>query len=179
MAVTFRYIANENPVEIASFLIQNQMFNAWNVSLETLYQIALTNTIKKFPCKINSLLNLVSELMKNNPVKSDDLAEEMLPDIESEKDMYVLSNETGINGATCILYDAVVKNFADNHDCNVFILPSSLHEVMLVPENEKIESQFLKEMVLEVNQTAVDSIDLLSDNIYYYDRESDEIRIYD
>lgn len=122
LAVTFRYIANENPVSIASALITNKEFNIWNVSLETLYQIALTNTTKKFPCKINSLSQLVFDMMKNSPANSDDLTEEMLQEIEPEKAMYVLSNEMGMNGATCILYDTVVKNFADSHDCNVFRL---------------------------------------------------------
>jgi hypothetical protein len=92
--------------------------------------------------------------------------------------MYVLTNEQRLNGATCILYDNVIRNFAKVQDCNIFILPSSVHEVMLVPENAETEPEFLSELVLEANQSAVGLIDLLSDNVYYYDREREQIYIY-
>lgn len=97
---------------------------------------------------------------------------------ESGVNMFVLTNDSGVNGATCMLYDNVIKNFARVQDSNIFILPSSIHEVMLVPENEEIDPAFLAELVVQANKGAVGLIDLLSDNIYYYDKEKNQVFIY-
>ena len=182
LAVTFRYVAGKDPVGIASSLISNTEFNMWNIQLEELYQIALFNTMREFPWQMNSLAKVISDCLK-------DRFPEILPDevyadvdkIRNKEDgvsMYVLTNDTGINGATCILYDNVIKHFAKVQESNIFILPSSIHEVMLVPENTETEPEFLISLVVEANQSAVGLIDLLSDNIYYYDREKDQIYIY-
>ena len=103
---------------------------------------------------------------------------ESFEEMESGVNMYVLTNDTGLNGATCILYDNVIKNFAKVQESNVFLLPSSVHEMMLVPEDEDTDAEFLSQLVIEANQNAVGFIDLLSDNIYYYDREKDQVIIY-
>lgn len=100
-------------------------------------------------------------------------------ELEQKIGVYMLTNDTGINGAFCLLYDDVIKNFAKEQNWNVYILPSSVHELMLVPEQEDTALEFLAELVVEANQTAVGLIDLLSDNIYYYDRDRDEISIYE
>lgn len=182
LAVTFRYIASKDRIGIASSLISNTEFEAWNIELDELYQMALFNTMKEFPWQMDSLAKVIADCLKNkNP---DILPKEMLADIEKFEDkenrvnMYVLTNDTGINGATCILYDNVIKHFAKVQDANIFILPSSIHEVMLVPENVETEPEFLANLVVEANNSAVGLIDLLSDNIYYYDKEKDQIYIY-
>ena len=100
-----------------------------------------------------------------------------LEEMENNVSIFVLTNDVGVNGATCILYDDVIKNFAKVQGCNIYILPSSVHEVMLVPENADTEPEFLKELVVEANQSAVGLIDLLSDHIYYYDMDSEQIRM--
>ena len=182
LAVTFRYIANKDQLGIASSLISNVEFQAWNVELEELYQIALFNTMKEFPWKMDSLNKVIAECLRSRPKTT--IPEEIIEDIEGleEKEngvnMFVLTNSTGINGATCILYDNVIKHFAKVQEANVFILPSSIHEVMLVPENELTDAAFLADLVVEANNSAVGLIDLLSDSIYYYDREKEQICIY-
>ena len=182
LAVTFRYIAGKDPVGIASSLISNAEFKLWNIQLDELYQIALFNTMREFPWQMNSLAKVISDYLRDKLPGV--LSDEVFADIEKirEKEngvsMYVLTNDTGINGATCILYDNVIKHFAKVQESNIFILPSSIHEVMLVPENTETEPEFLTNLVIEANQSAVGLIDLLSDNIYYYDREKDQIYIY-
>ncbi|MDE5863232.1 MAG: hypothetical protein K2H34_02675, partial [Lachnospiraceae bacterium] len=61
----------------------------------------------------------------------------------------------------------------------VYILPSSIHEVLLVPENVETDAVTLEEMVSDANHSAVGLIDLLSDHVYYYDRERDMVEIYE
>lgn len=182
LAVTFRLVAKKNTIGLASSLISNEEFRAWNIGLDELYRIALFNTVREFPWKLNSLTDVITDCIKQNV--SDKMAGEIKKELEvlegaeDRVDMYILTNDTGINGAACMLYDDVIKNFAKVKNSNVFILPSSVHELMLMPEQQNTDPQFLAEMVVEANQNAVGLIDLLSDNIYYYDRDRDDISMY-
>lgn len=85
--------------------------------------------------------------------------------------MYVLSNHTRINGAACILYDGVLEKIAEMLECNLFILPSSVHEVILIPEKGDEDYERLSEMVREVNETQLSPEEVLADHAYYYSRE--------
>lgn len=182
LAITFRYMVGKDSVGIATSLISNQEFEAWNVEFSELYQVALFNTMREFPWKMDSLAKVISDYLKDKAPGT--LPEDLISEIEHMENsengvsMFVLTNDTGINGATCILYDNVIKNFAKVQESNIFILPSSVHEVMLVPENAETETEFLEALVREANDSAVGLIDLLSDNIYYYDRERDECMLY-
>lgn len=183
LAITFRYIANKDDLGIATSLISYQEFNAWNMDIDELYKIAKDNTIREFPCKIDSLIHMISDSIMSGSdyMISDELRDELqnAEKFESSVEMYVLTNRSGINGATCILYDDILKAFAMTKEKNLYLLPSSLHEMMIVPENYNTEPEFLEQLVIEANQSAVGYIDLLSDHIYYYNRESDKITIYE
>ncbi len=181
LAITFRYLAGKDAMGLASSLIGNKEFAYWDIELEELYQLAIFNTMREFPWKVESLLKVVTDCFGERlPVH---LREEFLKDIkdldevENRVNMFVLSNDIGLNGATSLLYDNVLQKFADIHEANLYVLPSSVHEVMLVPENEETQASFLRELVVEANESAVGLIDLLSDNIYYYDRQKDEIEL--
>jgi len=181
LAITFRYLAGKDAMGLASSLIGNKEFECWNIELEELYQMAMFNTMREFPWKVESLLKVVTSCFGER--LPEHLREEFLQEIkdfdevENRVNMFVLSNDIGLNGATSLLYDNVLQKFANIHEANLFVLPSSVHEVMLVPENKETQASFLRELVVEANESAVGLIDLLSDNIYYYDREKDEIEL--
>lgn len=183
LAITFRYIASCDAMGIASSLISDQEFENWGITMEELYSIALFNTMRILPWRLHSLTQMVTYCVRQKA--PDRLVEELLADIteldrrEDGIHMHVLTNEAGINGATCILYDNVLRQFATTIDCNLFVMPSSIHEVMLVPHREDTDAHFLAELVLEANQSTVGLVDLLSDHIYYYDRDTDQVSIYD
>lgn len=179
LAVTFRYLASKDSMGVASSLISNTEFLLWNIDIEQLYHVALFNTMREFPWKMDSLAKVVAENIRSHA--DSNIPEDVLKEIEDMENgvsMYVLTNNQGVNGATCLLYDHVIHNFARVQECNVYVLPSSIHEVMLVPENTETKSDFLEELVVEANQSAVGLIDLLSDHIYYYDREKEKMYIY-
>ena len=62
----------------------------------------------------------------------------MAPDTNLSSPFYVLTNIQGINGAVCLLYPQVLKNFAEEAGRDIIILPSSIHEVLLLPDNGDI-----------------------------------------
>lgn len=84
--------------------------------------------------------------------------------------MKVLSNERRIHGAVCMLYPGVLKEMADRIGGDFFIIPSSVHEVILLPDADKGLNEGLKQLIREVNSTQVAPEEVLSDTLYRYDR---------
>lgn len=95
--------------------------------------------------------------------------------------MTILSNKNYLQGAACILYPNVLRRMADIFGSDIFILPSSIHETILVPVKEDRdigkEADILREMVTTINREELDKSDRLIDNVYLYQRESDSIII--
>ncbi len=180
-AITFRYLVKKDAGGLASSLIQNKEFEQWNIALDDLYHIALFNTMREFPWHMNSLTSVVFDcLTEYLPTEHMDEIKERIEELDQfdkRIPMYVLTNDIGLNGATCLLYDNVIRNFSIVHECNVYILPSSVHEVILVLETQDTDTDVLQEIVIDANCCAVGLIDLLSDNVYYYDRDTDVISI--
>ena len=176
LAITFRYLAEHKEDGIASSLIHNSEFEAWNVDKADLYNIALENTEREFPAKIESMFNFI---ISQAPAELRQMLKEEvgLETDEIEKDMYILSNKNGLNGATCILYKNVVARFANENDCDLYILPSSIHEMLLVPVKGQFNADDLSDMVNEANRTAVGLSDYLSDSVYFFDRRTEEFSI--
>lgn len=96
---------------------------------------------------------------------------------EDEVPMYVLTNSEKALGAACILYDGMLKHCAKWLNSAYYLLPSSIHEVILVPEKVVMDSQELAVMVREINRTQVLKTEVLSDQIYFYSPESGKISI--
>ena len=85
-------------------------------------------------------------------------------------DMNVLTNESKLNGAACILYENVLYDFAQKLGADLYILPSSVHEVILLPKLSMFEKDELVNMVKEVNTEGVAADEVLSDHVYEYNR---------
>lgn len=164
MAITFRFIVKCDEMGVASAIISNNELDKWGVSIDELYNIAMDNTRRLFPEKIRCMDEIIPNM------------DEICLDEEDRKKLYVLSNTLGINGATAILYKDVIKEFANKVGKNLFILPSSIHEMILLCSDE-IEKERLKSLIKEVNKFIVSEIDFLSDTVYFYDLESDKITI--
>jgi hypothetical protein len=85
--------------------------------------------------------------------------------------MYVLTNTSGSLGAAALFYPDVKDKAAELIGSDYYILPSSTHEVILVPDSAGINPKELCEMVKQANRTVVDEKDILSDNVYHYSRD--------
>ncbi|MBR1597318.1 MAG: hypothetical protein IJ661_00225 [Lachnospiraceae bacterium] len=178
LAITFRYLVSNGKKGLATIMITNKEFDEWNVSKEDLYAKALDNTMMLFPCKGVSLFDVVLEgISKHDNLVSEEVLKEINNLQSGMPRMHLFTNLDKAFGAAVILYDGVIRNFADAEHCNVFILPSSVHEVMLVPDDGTFDADFLKGLLENANDSSVGVIDLLGDDIYYYDLETDSISI--
>lgn len=95
---------------------------------------------------------------------------------EEEPKLYVYTNETGIYGAAALTYENKLKEFAAEVGGSYYVLPSSVHEAILIPDNGTMSVHHLSEMVKEVNRTEVLAVEFLSNSVYYYDVETEKLR---
>ena len=101
---------------------------------------------------------------------------EIVEDDMEESSMYVLTNESKIFGAVAMLDREMLKKFASGYG-DIIILPSSIHEVILVPASELPDNTNIKEMIREINSSNVEIEERLSYNYYYYDSSTGELKV--
>ena len=164
LAVVFYCLLDNCGGKGATALIYNNNLKNWNVTVDDVYKAALKNT----PDLLHSRISSMSALFDKCGVSVDGKEVDLKDYVPS--DMYVLTNETKINGAACILYDNVLYDFAQKLGKDLYILPSSIHEVILLPKLPIFEKNELINMVREVNTEGVAADEILSDNVYEYNR---------
>ena len=94
----------------------------------------------------------------------------MIGEIPPERSMWIISNERGTNGAASMLYENELHKLSVQLGTDLFILPSSIHEVIAVPADD-LEPEELAQMVSEINMGQVELGERLSNQVYYYDKE--------
>ena len=166
MAVVYYYLLGEEEgdLENATILIYNNHLEHWNISAEELDKIAKDNTPSLLKEDLRHITDVIQELLREDCNFEDEAY-----------GMYVLSNKSKVFGAATILYSDVLKTFADKIKADLYIIPSSVHEVILIPKREGISWEPLRDMVREVNATQLEEVEILSDNLYYYSREEDAV----
>lgn len=182
LAIVFYLLIDQNGLENTTALIRNSQLMLWNINIEELYDIAIENTPALLPYEFTSMSKIMARLFIENFNKEDLYSEEfdrffeLLQNMCSkEEQMYVLSNKQRFYGAAVILYPNILETIAKKLDNDFFILPSSIHEVIVLPFTDQLEKEDLIEMVHEVNTTEVDQIDRLSNSVYIYSRQTHEI----
>lgn len=181
LAVTYHCLVQDDESGIGTIRITNEHLQSWKITIKELHKLAVSNTKREFPPLIRSMDEIIHSMLIGEKHEGNEYntADDVLPDIINQSNdsnkMYVLSNPKGINGATCLLYKNVLKDFSLKVQSDLFILPSSIHEVILVPYNSSITKEALTEMVKDVNRTQVACDEVLSDRVYYYSRVNNAI----
>lgn len=99
-----------------------------------------------------------------------------IPIPEDDESMYVVSRQNGYNAAAALVNTDLFKKFCDDRKLDgCYVLPSSIHEVLIVPaERSEENTERFNEMVKDVNDTQVDLPDQLSDHCYWFNAETCE-----
>lgn len=179
LAIVFYCIIYREEYGNATVLVHNAHKDMWHVTTEQLYEHATKNTPVLLPYFIKPLEEIMEERFERMmPEYGTDALENTMDKVKSDSDqlaMYVLSNKEKLFGAAAMLYPDLLKNFAIACGKDFYILPSSIHEVILVPEFESSDLESLSEMVREINGISVAKEEVLSDHAYYYDREMEQV----
>lgn len=146
--------------------INNSVLEQMGVDRETLFADAMKNSAIIDP---PTLIDMSNALFSPEKVNLLDRADPIAP--EDIGGMYVLTNTSGSLGAAAMFYPDVKEKAAELLGSDYYILPSSCHEVILVPDSVGINAKELCDMVKQANRTVVDEKDILSDNVYHYSRD--------
>lgn len=176
LAITYHLVAAQGEEGIASTMVTYPLLETLGVTKEQLHQDAMENSPKLFPAKIASMEEVMKEMMSKDMLASglnqeevDVMLEEMIP--MGQNPMTVISNDQSINGAAVMFYPNVFEQLGERLEGNFFILPSSVHECLAIPDNGEMSYQELKAMVVEINATQVAPADRLADEVYHYDTQ--------
>ena len=176
LAIIYYLCIHEDDSGLMTAVIRNSHLDIWNISLEELSAAARSNTPLLFPPVISSMSKIIQDLNRAvmeeaaSPGTSQPWEIPGFPEPDTSAPFFVLSNTCGINGAACILYPDVIKNFAEMMERDIIILPSSIHEVLLLPDRGDISCQEMSRLVTHINQTEVPKEDRLSNQVYLYSR---------
>lgn len=155
--------------------VTNELMQSWGISKEELFLCAKENTEKNARFVFKELFETLLGFMPEQDREKVVAEEQALLDREP---MYILSNEEGTYGAVMMLRSDVLTYCAERLQSDLIILPSSIHEVLVVPSNSFWNMEELQRMVREVNQTEVASEEVLSDNIYKYNKQKKCLSMY-
>lgn len=173
LAVVFYIEVSQDKDGNGTILVQNYFLDMWNgVDTDTLYKLALANTQRKYRGRVCNMFTAMSEVF------DEELANQFFEMVVGgDVPMYVASNVQKVWGAGVILYDNLLKTFAERIGGDFYILPSSTHEVLFVPAYVGFDAKSLKQMVQNVNATEVSEQEFLSNNVYYYSMKDDRMVI--
>lgn len=153
------------------FRITRVLSQVWNVTEEELYQTAIQN-MKKDGYAIKSIFDTVENIRQLTTTSKElELLDKLqAEELKATEQMYILTNKENKCGATGLLDVDMIRGFSEKHKEDVFIIPASIHELILMLDSPMMDGSCIKEMVEEVNRKELHESEVLSDNVYYYSR---------
>jgi hypothetical protein len=167
LAICFYYAYSSGTLGEGSILVYHSHMSMWGVKTQDLMRLAEENTPRLFPARLTPLSEVLNEIA--------DVCGESEP--SQEIPLTVLTNERRIHGASCILYPDTLKRLGEKSGKGIYIIPSSIHEVLLLERSGGESPAELKKMIYEVNRTHLAPEEVLSDNLYLYDPVEKKVKI--
>lgn len=168
LAVVFIFVLKEAGITGGVAVITSELSELWGISAEELFAQARQSAPVLLEPVVSNIRNMIGDCPEE--------VEEIIDDPENAVDMYILTNKSQTYGASALFYPGLLEKITDYLGGGFYILPSSVHEVILIPEAAG-EPDALRRMVQEVNRCEVPEDMILSDNVYYYDPEEKQFRI--
>ena len=183
LAVIFYVVVSEDRVGTGTVTVHNHLMEMWgNPDIKELYRIAKNNTQRRYKGRVFNMMEIMGEIISHSADNIDLDVVDAFFEMDSVYEdnmmpMFVVTNSKKVNGAGVILYDGLLRTFAEKIGGDFYILPSSVHEVIFVPANGDMDARYLIQMVKEVNATEVSPDEVLSDNVYMYHADTDFVKI--
>lgn len=175
LCVMFYIFVGSSDGEAGAIRITNDMLENWGLNNDDLYKLALENTKTAMKMDVMNIREVLAKMLgkcedseDSDFLSSDVLSNDQIP-------MYVISNHQRFYGATCLLFTEEIRRFADAVGSDLYILPSSVHELIAIPDYEEADPSFLYEMVKDVNENEVSERDFLSTNVYKFSRKDEQM----
>ena len=150
LSIIYRYAVNLSDNDIATATINYILMDEFKLTEEELYEAAYKNTRRLLKPKVTS------------------------PGMSG---LYMISNDLNIFGANGILYKDIIAKEAKKLNTDIYLIPSSIHELIIQPVSDTLKPQDLKEIIKDANEHVIDPEDYLSDSLYIYKLETDTIEV--
>lgn len=155
---------------IGSVKVTDNLLKMWGVDMETVYQTALENSEKNMPPVLMSMGEILVELTNDNYKALNLLEHNGTADMDGG--MYILTNPLRLDGAAVLTYPQLPEQLRKVFPQGYYILPSSVHETIIVPKRDGVVPRELGKMVREVNQQELEKEEVLSDRVYEFDKKT-------
>ena len=165
MAVVYRFVLSSDDDGRASILVTNQIIESMGVTPEQLHADALENAPHIKPAEIRGMSEVMAEHV--GPAQAEMMG--IVPMDSEDEQMFVATVPDKVHGAGVLAYQDFMDQAAERVGGDFFILPSSIHEILIVPDNGQMDLKTLEDMVKDVNATQVAPADKLTDSVYHYD----------
>lgn len=169
LAVVYYAVVDICENGVASILLRNEHLKLWGKTEADLYELALENYRRIFSITSRNLDDIILELMN--------CKEDISFDENTIVPMIVVTNNKKLNGAAAILFPDELQKIADKMGADLYILPSSVHEIILLSTDNTMTVDELKETVRFVNSNELRQEEVLSDNVYLFNRHNPSIEI--
>lgn len=172
LAIVFYCLLHLTESGNATILIHKNHLDLWQITAAQLYEQACQTTPLLLPYDFRNMTSVLSELNGTTPASGQNMA-----DTASFCPMYVLTNNQKLYGAGCVLYPGLLEAISKKLDHDLFLLPSSIHEMILLPAANRVQSFELADLVTQINRTELAVDEILSDRVYYYSRTDQALSI--
>ena len=171
LAVVYYAVARDHEQkDIGTILIYNGHMERWGQEEDNLYQTAMMNMCADGEADFTDIRTIVERMTGITFTKEDGVA-------SRDTDMYVLTYSHRRFGAAEILDKKIMRMVADKVGDRFIVLPSSVHETLVMPSKDETEYKQLADMVRDINKSLVEAEERLSDHVYVYSRDEETLRI--
>ena len=179
LAIVYRWNLGNDSLGTYTNLVDNDLAKKEGLTENDLYNAARKNTKELLPVSVRNMNEIISEIIFGENELEDEMDKEfkkVMMETPNEHSMYVITNESKLYGAASILYEEPLHELAEKFGSDLYILPSSVHEVIAVSADMGSPDD-LAEMVYEINMEQVDIDDRLSNQVYCYDKDLRTLRL--
>lgn len=173
LALVFFYALESEELGDGTIQIYKNHMNLWKVTEQELYQVAMENMPKLCPAEFGPLADLILEMAGD--MAASEIGEEFCM---AEPKLYVLSNDKHTHGAGAMLYPGMMERIYEVISDNFYIVPSSVHELIVWRDDGRMDAKDLADMITEVNHTQLRQEEILAHHPYYYDGKDKRILIF-
>ena len=150
----------------ACVIVNDSLMRLYGVSKEELFAIARNNSIEQEPLKFEPMQSMIASMIKED-------------DFEMPGDMgdvaFVATNRSGFQGAAVIGYPGFAEQAAEAVGGSFYMIPSSVHEFILIKDDGRINAKSINNMIKDVNATVLSPRDRLSEQCYHYNAKNKKL----
>lgn len=169
LSIVYRLVTGIEGGVVYSALLNNAHAEQLGMDEEQMYGAARENTRRILPPVVKNMDDVICGIFMPEGMP-EELAGQMAGEIMPSGSLYVVTNSCTVNGAVSMLYEDKLHEIAESIGDDLYILPSSIHEVIAVPASMG-KPEELAEMVADINMEQVALAERLSNQVYHYDKD--------